>query len=84
MIVNEAFVRGFRHSRRQRVSGRRSSAVFERVHQHPDAETVARSAEWFEIVGVVRDFGLDLSDEGNSDSCRLCFTSRRRERCLRS
>ena len=29
------------------------------------AEMVARSAEWFDIVGVVRDLGLDPDDRGN-------------------
>ena len=41
------------------------------------------SAEpWFEIVGVVRDFGLDPDDWATNG--RMCFTRRRRERCLRS
>jgi hypothetical protein len=31
----------------------------------PSAEMVARSAERFEIVGVVRDLGLDPDDGGN-------------------
>jgi putative ABC transport system permease protein len=68
VIVNETFARRLASlTGASPIGGRlryRPSAYME-----PDdagyAEMVARSAEWFDIVGVVRDFGLDPDDAGN-------------------
>ena len=57
-IVNEAFVRGFR----QRGGSR--SPIAARV-QYVDRSGASGSDSWFEIIGVVRDLGLDPDDEGN-------------------
>jgi predicted permease len=66
VIVNEAFVRGFR------LRGGSGSAVGARLRYSngstnapTEAAADASADRWFEIVGVVRDFGLDLSDEGD-------------------
>ena len=52
------------------VTDRQSPAISSvSAYLEPDdpgyAEMVARSAEWFDIVGVVRDLGLDPDDRGN-------------------
>ena len=59
VIVNEAFVRGFLQS------GGSGSALGARLrYVRPD-----RSAHsWLEIVGVVRDFGLDPDDNGHEQA----------------
>ena len=72
VIVNEAYARGF-----TRASGL-ASPIGSRLRYAPSpelesddpgyAETVATSGQWFEIVGVVRDFGLDPGDDGNEGS----------------
>jgi hypothetical protein len=59
VIVNEAFVRGL-----QRVAGS-GSPIGARLRYSDRAAT----AESFEIVGVVRDFGLDPDDEGHEAPC---------------
>ncbi len=67
VIVNEAFVRGWRSrggsgspvSARLRYSHRSAATATD-----PDAAE-ASADRWFEIVGVVRDFGLDPDDEGH-------------------
>jgi predicted permease len=68
VIVNEAFARAF-----SRDAGR-GSPVGARL-RYSDVSTPGPSAaadtsadKWFEIVGVVRDFGLDPDDEGNEQS----------------
>ena len=44
----------------------RRSALASGIPRHPRQRTDASAAEpWFEIVGVVRDFGLDPDDEGD-------------------
>ncbi len=58
MIVNEAFVRGFRQR------GGSGSPIGTRV-RYSDRSGASGTASWFEIVGVVRDLGLDPDDEGN-------------------
>ncbi len=68
VIVNEAFARRL-------ASLTAASPIGSRLRYGPSAglepddagyaEMVARSAEWFDIVGVVRDFGLDPDDRGN-------------------
>ena len=57
VIVNEAFVRGFR------LRGGSGSAVGARL-RYSNRSANSPTEPWFEIVGVVRDVGLDLSDEG--------------------
>jgi putative ABC transport system permease protein len=69
VIVNEAFVRGFRLrggggspiGARLRYSDRSATASAE-----PSA-TAASADTWREIVGIVRDIGLDPDDEGNEE-----------------
>ena len=57
VIVNEAFVRGFR------LRGGSGSPVGARLRY--SAESAASPTEpWLEIVGVVRDLGLDPDDKG--------------------
>jgi hypothetical protein len=68
VIVNETFAR-----RLASLTG--ASPIGSRLRYRPSpylepddpgyAEMVARSAEWFDIVGVVRDLGLDPDDRGN-------------------
>ena len=62
VIVNEAFVRGFR------LRGGRGSPIGARLRYSGESATEpargARQADAFEIVGVVRDLGLDPDDEG--------------------
>ena len=67
VVVNEAFAR--------RIASATASPIGSRLRYRPSAglepddagyaEMVARSAQWFEIVGVVRDLGLDPDDSGN-------------------
>ena len=69
VIVNEAFVRGFRLrggggspiGARLRYSDRSATASAE-----PSA-TAASADTWREIVGIVRNIGLDPDDEGNEE-----------------
>ncbi len=65
MIVNEAFVRGFRN-----IGGSSGSPIGARLrYSDRAAESAAGPSEWFEIVGVVRDFRLNPDDEGNESAC---------------
>jgi putative ABC transport system permease protein len=71
VIVNEAFARWFR-GRTGRVSpiGARlryltSSARSDAAAPEPSAAAEASADKWLEIVGVVRDFGLDPDEEGH-------------------
>ena len=69
VIVNEAFARAFSRDAgsgspigarlRYSASTRRRAAASDRVEP---------ADKWFEIVGVVRDFGLDPDDEGNEQA----------------
>jgi predicted permease len=58
VLVNEAFVRGFQ------LRGGRGSPVGARL-RYSDRSGTASTEPWLEIVGVVRDLGLDLGDEGD-------------------
>jgi putative ABC transport system permease protein len=68
VLVNEAFVRGFQRrggrgspiGARLRYSDRSATSA-----NAPSAAAQASADKWFEIVGVVRDLGLDLADEGD-------------------
>ena len=63
VIVNEAFVRGFRRSGGSGSPiGARLRYSSDRVRRELDASA---DGPWFEIVGVVRDLGLDPDDEGD-------------------
>ena len=66
VIVNEAFVRGFRRR------GGSGSAVGARL-RYSNRSANSPTEPWFEIVGVVRDFGLDLSDEGELEQLPYVF-----------
>ena len=66
VIVNEAFVRGFRRR------GGSGSAVGARLRYSNGSDT-SPTEPWFEIVGVVRDVGLDLSDEGELEQLPYVF-----------
>jgi predicted permease len=57
VIVNEAFVRGFR------LRGGSGSPVGARL-RYSNRSATSPTEPWLEIVGVVRDIGLDPSDEG--------------------
>ena len=65
VIVNEAFVRGYQ------FRGGRGSPIGARLRYVASPgpargdPTVSDALAWFEIVGVVRDLGLDPSDEGD-------------------
>ena len=70
VIVNEAFVRGFLQGggsgspigARLRYESASAEAAFAKA-------TADKSADaWFEIVGVVRDFGLDPDDDGREQA----------------
>lgn len=63
VIVNEAFVRGFRSS-----GGSSGSPIGARL-RYSDRSAESTTGQWFEIVGVVRDFGLNPDDEGNEEPC---------------
>jgi predicted permease len=61
LIVNEAFARGF-----SRATGRASPIGASLRYAASSASPEASEVEpWFEIVGVVRDFGLDPDDFGD-------------------
>ena len=62
VIVNEAFVRGFRSR------GGSGSPIGARL-RYADRSGASQAEQWFEIVGVVRDFGLNPDDEGNEEAC---------------
>jgi len=57
VIVNEAFVRGFQ------LRGGRGSPLGARL-QYSDKSAASSAQSWFDIVGIVRDFGLDPNDQG--------------------
>ena len=85
----KTFARGSR-ARRERGSPLGARLRYPASPDRSDATGEASSAaadasadKWFEIVGVVRDFGLDPDDQGN-EAAVSCFTPRRRTRCLRS
>ena len=63
VIVNEAFVREFSRRRGKRIADRRSPPVCRVDPRRPPRRPAG--GPWFEIVGVVRDLGLDPDDEGN-------------------
>jgi putative ABC transport system permease protein len=71
VIVNEAFVREFSRSagRRSPIGARlrysASSARHGASEAEPSAGAEVLADKWFEIVGVVRDVGLDPDDLGN-------------------
>ena len=82
VIVNEAFARAF-----SRDAGR-GSPIGARLRyaasSRDDRAAADASADtWFEIVGVVRDFGLDPDDEGNEQPYRVS-RGVAGNRCLRS
>jgi predicted lysophospholipase L1 biosynthesis ABC-type transport system permease subunit len=62
VIVNEAFVSGFR-------SGGGSGSPIGARLQYADRLAASKADTWFEIVGVVRDLGLNPDDEGNEGPC---------------
>lgn len=63
VIVNEAFVRGFRSR------GGSGSPIGARLRYSDRSAASATEPEpWFEIVGVVRDVGLDPDDSGDEQS----------------
>ena len=59
VIVNEAFVREFLRR------GGPASPIGSRLRYAAPSRAAAPHEPWFEIVGVVRDLGLDPDDEGN-------------------
>ena len=61
VIVNEAFARTFS---RETGSGSPVGARLRYPRSVARSDTEASAAEWFEIVGVVRDLGLDPDDAG--------------------
>jgi putative ABC transport system permease protein len=71
IIVNEAFAREFSRNAGGgspigfRLRYRASSARPDASAAEPSAAAEASADRWFEIVGVVRDLGLDPDDEGN-------------------
>ncbi len=67
VIVNEAFVRDFRS---RGGSGSPIGARLRYADRSAGEASADKSAEkWFEIVGVVRDLGLNPDDEGNEGPC---------------
>jgi predicted permease len=65
VIVNEAFARGFRD---RGTSGTPIGARLRYTNRSAATAPSAANAsadKWYEIVGVVRDFGLDPDEEGN-------------------
>jgi putative ABC transport system permease protein len=62
VIVNEAFVRGFQ------LRGGSGSPIGARL-RYADRSAALAADQWFEIVGVVRDLGLNPDDEGNESAC---------------
>jgi putative ABC transport system permease protein len=65
VIVNEAFVRGFRSR------GGSASPIGARLRYADRSAFAADTSadQWFEIVGVVRDVGLNPGDDGNEAEC---------------
>jgi predicted permease len=71
VIVNEAFADEFSRDAGagSPIGARlRYSARPDAPSEEPSAAAEASADKWFEIVGVVRDFGLDPDDEGNEQS----------------
>ena len=64
VVVNEAFVRRLR----SRV-GSSGSPLGARLRYSDRSTGSATADQWFEIVGVVRDLGLNPDDEGNESPC---------------
>jgi putative ABC transport system permease protein len=67
VIVNEAFVRGFvqRGGRGSPIGARlRYVERADATGLLPSAFVEARADTWYEIIGIVRDLGLDPNDEG--------------------
>ena len=78
VIVNEAFVRGFRSGgasgspigARLRYSDRSAFAEISAFAEASADKSADKSADqWFEIVGVVRDLGLNPDDDGSESPC---------------
>jgi putative ABC transport system permease protein len=66
VIVNEAFVRGFRLRGGESPIGARLRYSDRSATSSAQPSAAAASADtWLEIVGVVRDIGLDPDDDGN-------------------
>ena len=71
VIVNEAFARGFLRDAGSgspigaRLQYSASSAVSGAAATEPSAAAESSADKWFEIIGVVRDFGLTPDDYGN-------------------
>jgi len=65
VIVNEAFVRGFVER------GGRGSPIGARLQYAERGDTTATQS--FEIVGIVRDIGLDPDDEGHEQEAPVVF-----------
>jgi putative ABC transport system permease protein len=71
IIVNETFARNFlRHAGTRSPIGARlrypaSTERSDAAQMEPSAAAEASADKWFEIVGVVRDFGVTPDDEGN-------------------
>jgi putative ABC transport system permease protein len=63
VIVNEAFARAF--SREARGGSPIGARLRYRASSARPVSNDERARDWFEIVGVVRDIGLDPDDEGN-------------------
>ena len=59
VIVNEAFARAF-----SRAAGG-GSPIGARIRYRPSAASTSEAKKWFEIVGVVRDVGLNPDDSGD-------------------
>ncbi len=60
----------------------RRSALASGIPGHPRRSDASAAEPWFEIVGVVRDVGLDPDDSGNEQP--YVFHAASAERCLRS
>ena len=67
VIVNEAFARAFSRDAGSGspIGARLRYSVAPIARRKASAAAEASAEPWFEIVGVVRDFGLDPDDEGN-------------------
>ncbi len=61
VVVNEAFARGFART----TGGGLPIGARLRYAAAPDGPDAHESEPWFDVVGVVRDFGLDPDDAGN-------------------
>ena len=64
VIVNEAFARAFSRDAGTRIADRRSPPV-SRDRRSAARPRRQRRSRWFEIVGIVRDVGLDPDDSGD-------------------